>query len=729
MSHANGDCPTTEARLDDVVADYLEAVQAGRAPDRESILAEYPDLAAELEAFFADHDKLSRLADPLRAIAQAAQIGLEIPPLAGGSDGPRSREFGGYELLGELGHGGMGTVYRARQKGLNRIVALKRIITGPWATEAELQRFRQEAEAAALLDHPNIVPIYEVGEYQGHRYFTMKLIEGGSLAEHLARYRDDPQAAARLLVAVAQAVHHAHQRGLLHRDLKPSNILLDTQGRPHVTDFGLARWIGTGGELTLSGAIIGSPPYMAPEQATGRKGSITTATDIYGLGALLYAVLTGRPPFRGDTMLETLDRVRDQAPVPPSALNPRVDRNLGTICLKCLEKSPERRYGSAEDLAGDLERWLRGEPIAARAAGWAEHTSRWCRRNPFVAALIATVGVLLVGTVAALTAGLVVVSREKASTRAALVQARIQRRRAELNLLAALDEMNTALLTTDGDNPARRAGLTQRQHLLSEQALRFYRGLIARLDADPAASLEEGDIYVYMANVFRQRRERAEAVATYEKAIACYRARVEADPTDWEGWANLGQGYNFLGGVFWEFGRPAEAAGPFREAERAYRAAVQLAPGIPRALNYLAWFLAVCPDQRFRRPVEAVAFAGRAVELAPQTGPIWNTLGAAHYRAGRWEECLAALDRSIKLRGGGDGFDWFFKAMALARTGRPEPARGWYDRAAEWTDRHDALDGELARLRAEAAALLGDTEGPNVAGREAREAPGRPGTR
>src|SRR5436309_8562245 len=179
MSQANGDCPAPEARLDEIIADYLEAVQAGRAPDRDSILAQYPDLADELEAFFADHDKLSRLADPLRAIAQAAQAGLEIRPPARGTEQPGPREFGSYELLEELGYGGMGTVYRARQKALNRIVALKRIITGPWATQAELQRFRLEAEAAALLDHPNIVPIYEVGEYQGHRYFTMKLMEGG----------------------------------------------------------------------------------------------------------------------------------------------------------------------------------------------------------------------------------------------------------------------------------------------------------------------------------------------------------------------------------------------------------------------------------------------------------------------------------------------------------------------------------------------------------------------
>jgi tetratricopeptide (TPR) repeat protein len=289
--------------------------------------------------------------------------------------------------------------------------------------------------------------------------------------------------------------------------------------------------------------------------------------------------------------------------------------------------------------------------------------------------------------------------------------------------------MNIVLLTADGDNPARRAGLTERQRRLSEQALRFYRGLIARLEADPAARLEEGDIYLYMANVYRQRRDQAETVATYEKAIACYRARVEDDPTDWEGWANLGQGYNILGGAVWEFDRPGDATGPFREAGRAYRAAVQLAPGIPRALNYLAWFLASCPEERFRDPAEAIRLAERALQLAPEAGSIWNTLGVAHYRAGHWEECLAALERSMELRGGGDGIDWFVTAMALARRGRPEPARGWYARAAEWMDRHSALDGELARLRAEAAALLGLRARPFAAVRKAEEAPRRPRAR
>ncbi len=237
----------------------------------------------------------------------------------------------------------MGIVYRAHHRALDRDVALKQIGAGPLAGEADVRRFRNEAEAAAQLEHPNIVAIHDVGEHQGRHFLTMTLIEGGSLADRLGRFRDDPRAAARLMTDVAGAVHHAHERGILHRDLKPSNILLDRDGRPYVTDFGLARRIGAESTLTGPDAILGSPPYMAPEQAGGRSKEITTATDVYGLGAVLYALLTGRPPFRGDSVLETLEKVRSTAPEPPGRVNPRVDRDLETIVLKAVTKERDRR--------------------------------------------------------------------------------------------------------------------------------------------------------------------------------------------------------------------------------------------------------------------------------------------------------------------------------------------------------------------------------------------------
>ena len=261
--------------------------------------------------------------------------------------GTRIRYFGDYEIRGVLGSGAMGIVYRARQISLNRIVALKMIRAGVLARPEELRRFQNEAEAVARLDHPHIVPIHEVGAHEGQRYFTMKLVGGPCLSRTLAAYTANARTAAKVMVTIAEAIHHAHQRGVLHRDIKPSNILLDEQGQPHVTDFGLAKEVEDDGSLTESGAVLGTPAYMAPEQAAGSKRLMTTLSDVYGLGAVLYALLTSKPPFGGNSVLETLDQVREQQPVPPSKVNRKVPRDLEIVCLKCLQKDPQRRYPSA----------------------------------------------------------------------------------------------------------------------------------------------------------------------------------------------------------------------------------------------------------------------------------------------------------------------------------------------------------------------------------------------
>ena len=313
-------------------------------------------------------------------------------------DEPVLAEFGDYELLEEIGRGGQGIVYRARQKSLNRLVALKIVGLGQSATETHLKRFRREAEAAASLQHPQIIPIYEIGERDGACYFSMKLEEGGQLDQFVRRETISLRRAAEIIASLARTVHYAHERGILHRDIKPGNILLDAQGKPHLTDFGLARLVESESTVTRTVEVLGTPSYMAPEQAVGNNDAVSSATDVYGLGAVLYQLLTGHPPFAGGTTYETIRSLLDTEPRSPRAWNPKIDRDLSTICLKCLEKDSKRRYSSALAVAEDLQCWLDVRPIAARPISAPARIWRWSRRNP---RLVATgVGGLLIGAAA-----------------------------------------------------------------------------------------------------------------------------------------------------------------------------------------------------------------------------------------------------------------------------------------------------------------------------------------
>jgi eukaryotic-like serine/threonine-protein kinase len=402
--------PALGRRINDACNLFEAAWRAGAAPRLEEFVsgwegAERPALLRELVPLDADYrrargepcrpaDYLARfpdldpscLGDPLAAGPGPGTPTVsadEALPLSGPPEGVRG--FGDYEGLQEVARGGMGVVYRATQRRANRVVALKMILAGEFASPGDVVRFCTEARNVARLDHPHIVPLYEVGEHNGLPFFSMKYVGGGSLVQ---RPPTAPRAVAELMAKVARAVHHAHQRGILHRDIKPGNILLDEAGVPYVTDFGLAKHVEAATAHTLSGAVVGTPSYMAPEQARGHSKRLTTAADVYGLGAVLYELLAGRPPFKGETPLETLQQVLTQEPVPPSRLRPGVPRDLEVICLKCLRKEPERRYGSALALAEDLERFLSGEAIRARAAGPAERVARWVRRHPAGAALV-----------------------------------------------------------------------------------------------------------------------------------------------------------------------------------------------------------------------------------------------------------------------------------------------------------------------------------------------------
>jgi WD40 repeat protein len=375
---------------DDERAAYLEQACGGSPAVRarvEALLGAISRAGSFLEAPAVNPDDGGKRASTgLSTLAVEAAAG-ETPAAFLEPSAPT--RLGDFELIRRLGAGSMGVVFEAWQISLNRPVALKVIRTGLVAGEAELRRFRIEAEAVARLDHPRIVPIYGLGEHEDCHFFSMKLVRGGSLQRLLPTCLADPRTAARLVAEVARAMQHAHDRGILHRDLKPSNILLDEEGQPLVTDFGLAKRSDDESSLTLSGTIVGTPSYMAPEQASGQNVAVTAVTDVYGLGAVLYALLTGRAPFVADTILKTIEQVCGDSPVPPSRINPRVGRDLETICLRCLEKDPWRRYASANALAQDLQRWLDGAPIVARPVGAAARVWMWSRRNPMVTGLLA----------------------------------------------------------------------------------------------------------------------------------------------------------------------------------------------------------------------------------------------------------------------------------------------------------------------------------------------------
>lgn len=427
MADETTDFDSRSQRVDDAFAAYLAAEDEGRRPDRDEFLARYPELRPDLEACLVDHENLARaIGHP----SGPTEIKGRSSPIAQGAE---IGSVGEYELLERIGEGGMGVVFKARQPRLNRIVALK-ILRGGWlASSSDVRRFQFEAEAVARLDHLNIVPVYEAGEIDGRYYFSMKFIEGASLADRVSSYQNDSRATARLMVTLARAMHHAHQRGIRHRDLKPSNILLDTENRPYVTDFGLAQRDENLAGPTIDGSILGTASYMSPEQAAGRSGSVTTAADVYGLGAIFYELLTGRPPFRGETVLETIRQVQSCEPKRPRAINPAVDRDLETICLKCLAKEPARRYGSADALANDLERWLRGEPTLARPISGPERLLRWCKHHPAAVTLVT----LAVGSLIAATATAISVAR----AREAMLVSEVGRS----NLYAARFAANTVL--------------------------------------------------------------------------------------------------------------------------------------------------------------------------------------------------------------------------------------------------------------------------------------------
>jgi tetratricopeptide (TPR) repeat protein/tRNA A-37 threonylcarbamoyl transferase component Bud32 len=507
----------------------------------------------------------------------------------------------GYEVLDVLGRGGMGIVYKARQKSLNRVVALKMLLNAGHARPDQIARFQIEAEAVARLQHPNIVQVFEVGEHAGCPFFSLEFVDGQSLSAKINSTPQPPREAARLVQQVAQAMEAAHRRGIVHRDLKPANILVAADGTPKVTDFGLAKRFeeDAGDGPTREGAVLGTPSYMAPEQAAGKTREVGPATDVYALGAVLYDLLTGRPPFKGTTMLDTLQQVQTAEPVPPLRLQNKVPRDLDTICLKCLEKDPPRRYGSAGELADDLERFLKGEPIKARPTPPWERAAKWARRRPALAALLAT-GVLGAAAVLTLSFLWLDASRRAAEDREQQQRAfadlearkadkeRELRQRAEERFLQAREAVDVMLSQVGQEQLAHEPRMEKIRRELLEKAMAFYERFLQAKGDDPSLRSEAGRAHLRVADIRVMLGQHAEAEGAYHRGLKYLEALKQEYPDRAAYRRDLAAGYNNLANLLKDTGRPREAGGLYDQALALRKELAGPPPGRPEDVKDLA---------------------------------------------------------------------------------------------------------------------------------------------
>ncbi len=562
---------------------------------------------------------------PRFAHDRSTEAGLE-PAGSVGSEPTRVRYFGDYEIVREIARGGMGVVFQARQTSLNRPVALKMILAGQLADETDIKRFYTEAEAAANLDHPGIVPIYEVGQHEGQHYFSMGFIDGQSLSQRLAEGPLPAGEAAELIRRVSEAIEYAHQHGVVHRDLKPANILMDQNGNPRVTDFGLAKKVQGDSGLTGSGQIMGTPSYMPPEQAGGKRGEVGPAADVYSLGATLYASLTGRPPFQAATAMDTVIQVVSEEPVPPRRLNAAIPRDLETICLKCLEKEPGKRYESAAALGEDLRRYVAGEPIAARPVGQAERAWRWCRRKPVIAGLIASLVVTVIGGFVGITLG--------------WLEARRQRSAAEENFALARRAVDDYLTRVSESRVLRVPGLEPLRRELLEDALRYYRGFVELRGHDPSVREELVRAYERVGRINELVGTDAAALDAFRQSLALAEAVAAARPGDAGVKQHIAAVHNSIGLIQMKNGQVDEA---FRSLNLARSIDLALSQAHPTELGY------------------QVELAGHLHNL----GIFLEQTGRPAEALERLEEALGLYERLAKAYPESD----FFR-FELAKTGR-----------------------------------------------------------
>jgi tetratricopeptide (TPR) repeat protein len=634
----------------------------------------------------------------------------------------------GYEILGELGRGGMGVVYKARQVSLDRLVALKMVLAGAHAGPDALARFRAEAEAVARLQHPNIVQVYEIGASAGVPYFSLEFVEGGALDRRLDGTPRPPADAARLVETLARAVQEAHARGIVHRDLKPANVLVSADGTPKIADFGLAKRLDAEGNQTRSGAVLGTPSYMAPEQAGG-KSIVGPAADIYSLGAVLYELLTGRPPFKAASALDTVLLVVSEEPVAPSRVVPRLPRDLETVCLKCLEKDPARRYASAAALAEDLHRFLAGEPILCRPTPWWERVLKWARRRPAAAALL---GVSAVALGVLLAVGLVYQAKLRQTNEdlaKALFEAKQERdkanrehQRAQGHLHKALEAVERMLTQVSNERLANVPGGAELRKQLLEEALDFHRGFLRQESDEPSVRRETARALFRIAALYIDLGRSTEAEQACREAVALQEKLVADFPGEADYQHDLGKSIAYLGHVYATTTR-------FQEAAKAYARALEihgrLESKFPDRADYaesaasdhisLGFFNSFIDGRIAERHFRAAtAIAQRLVNARPD--PQSHCLLAASetnlavqlIKVGRLGDAEGALDRARAA---------LWPAQGPAPSSRPEypviaaKNKVWYGVLRAATNRNEHAEASLREGIAAFEALLQNSPG------------------
>jgi tetratricopeptide (TPR) repeat protein/tRNA A-37 threonylcarbamoyl transferase component Bud32 len=600
-----------EDRLKNLLSDWREHHLQGRDLTAAELCRDCPELVAELSqriAVLRQNNAPVQKGEPPPGSAawETLHVG-DAGNLAASEDRTtpeESRDFGtpgralssplpksvsGYEILRELGRGGMGVVYQARQRGINRIVALKMILAGSHAGPEALARFLREAETVGRLKHPNVVQVYECGSHEDKPYFSQEYVEGGSLANKLRGEPQPPEQAARLVQALAEAVHAAHEQGIVHRDLKPANVLLTADGTPKVTDFGLAKQGDSG--VTATGDVLGSPSYMAPEQAAGDVRKIGPAADIYALGVILYELLTGRPPFKGASAWDTVQMVTGSEPVPPSQLQPKLPRDLETICLKCLQKEPGRRYASARALAADLGHFLAKEPIEARAVRLPERFWRWCLRKPAVAGLLGGLALALLAGFAGVTAFWLRAERHRHQALENLAEAERQRDQAIRGFREARDAVDRFYTAVSQNELLDKPGMAPLRKRLLENARAFYQAFVQEHADDVKLRQELADAMMRLASITKDVASDTEALQVFQEATGIYQELLHVDTENATAKRNLAAAWSQIGLLLIKEDRYPETEHAFQEEARLWE---ELASQYPKNLDFKSGQATAC---------------------------------------------------------------------------------------------------------------------------------------